>query len=228
MAVKINGNDIVKAFTGGNSVKAIYSGGVKVWPVDTEPLPEGYTKVTCIYSSAKSNVNNYPCVKIPMSTRVFTVEMDIKKISANTDIVYFDSCYYASFSNSKLKQGVFYGSSLIDSSYTISNNTRGIFKWEIKNTSKCNMYWGTHKFQGLQTGEENNNNLYFISNAEYVGDQGSTNKIYSVKIYIDNVLSYHLIPVLKDSTGKAGLYDVINNVFYGKYATNSDDIEYDT
>lgn len=44
-------------------------------------------------------------------------------------------------------------------------------------------------------------------------------KIYSFKMWSSGTLTRDMVPCIKDSTGEAGMYDLVNNVFYGNSGT---------
>ena len=62
----------------------------------------------------------------------------------------------------------------------------------------------------------NINNNYFTIN-----DSPARAKLYSMKIYDNEVLVRDYIPVYRNSDGEVGLYDLVNNVFVGKTGTNN-------
>ena len=62
---------------------------------------------------------------------------------------------------------------------------------------------------------EGNNNIYiFATNNNGTTQWRITAKLYSAKIYDDNVLIRDFIPALRTSDNKVGLYDIVNDVFY--------------
>ena len=63
-------------------------------------------------------------------------------------------------------------------------------------------------------------NMYvFASNINEAKKRYSKAKLYYFRMYDGDNLVRDLVPCIKDSTGKAGMYDIVNNVFYGNSGT---------
>lgn len=93
--LNINGYEISKAFTGGEPVNAIYSFGVKVWPVD-QPISFGGLKFTALEAGSfgmEHNGTNATTTKPSLSyskNGSSWTEWDYTNISVNAgDFVYF-------------------------------------------------------------------------------------------------------------------------------------------
>ncbi len=66
------------------------------------------------------------------------------------------------------------------------------------------------------------NNLYVSNNSSL--NRYASQKIYSLKIYNQSQqLIRNYIPCINNSTGKAGLYDLVNGIFYGNANTSGND-----
>lgn len=61
--------------------------------------------------------------------------------------------------------------------------------------------------------------------AIFASNQGTTNrrpdnsKIYFVRIWDNDILTYHFIPVVRNADDKPGMYDLVNDVFYTNAGT---------
>lgn len=61
--------------------------------------------------------------------------------------------------------------------------------------------------------------------AIFASNQGTTNrspdnsKIYFVRIWDNDILTYHFIPVVRNTDEKPGMYDLVNDVFYTNAGT---------
>lgn len=67
---------------------------------------------------------------------------------------------------------------------------------------------------------ENKKFLIFCSNSNGTPNKFSIVKIYGIKIYSFNILERHLIPCYRISDNIAGMYDIVNNVFYTNAGTS--------
>ena len=76
----------------------------------------------------------------------------------------------------------------------------------------------TYGSQG-QLAQTERNLTFFRSPTWGDGFQG---KMYYCKIYDNDVLVRDFIPAVRDSDGKAGLYDLVTNQFYTNVGTGAD------
>ena len=114
-------------------------------------------------------------------------------------------------------------------------NSTGITADTNKHTLKFNVDKGYYfisntsmtqnaQFDQVPTLSSSNLNLYLFAE----NDGGnlyrlSAPKIYEFKIYENKNLVRYMIPAIQDSTGKVGLYDIIDDIFYGNAATTGND-----
>lgn len=85
-----------------------------------------------------------------------------------------------------------------------------VFKLAIKNQFVGDFTGSTNTFTGTQ-----NIHIPGLNNGGSHTSQGHLVWIKGFNLYDDNVLVRHLLPAYEDSTGQAGMYDTVNNVFYG-------------
>lgn len=75
---------------------------------------------------------------------------------------------------------------------------------------------------------DTNNPIYLLagkySNAQPISnfDYFYTGRMYYCKIYDNDILVRDFIPAIRDSDGKAGLYDLVTNQFYTNAGTGAD------
>lgn len=227
--VNVFGNDIISAYTNGVNVKEIYSFGNKVWPSSS------IKPVKCIYQSITSTTTwtDCPQLRIPLvdsSISRFCIEIDIKPNARNKEYIFgygkmgnFDTnvCYIRKYSNTpyELVYGII-GS--LDSS-TISDFSRGVLKCEWKVSNRWNIIWKS--LQATTTLNSTNNVILTFLKSNH-GSTGpgyivSLSKIYGVVIKDQNSnVIMNLIPALNEDTGLAGLYDTVNNTFYGNSSSS--------
>ena len=114
-------------------------------------------------------------------------------------------------------------------------NSTGITADTNKHTLKFNVDKGYYfisntsmtqnaQFDQVPTLSSSNLNLYLFAEND-VGNlyRLSAPKIYEFKIYENKNLVRYMIPAIQDSTGKVGLYDIIDDIFYGNAATTGND-----
>lgn len=61
------------------------------------------------------------------------------------------------------------------------------------------------------------NDAFYIGGISYNQTYFAKMKVYSYKLYKDNVLVRNFVPVFDTTTGKYGLYDLVGRQFYGSY-----------
>ena len=227
--IRVFGNDIKGAYTGGVPVKEIYSYGVKVWPDEPEPtpVPTGYTRIKSIYNDVTSNA---PRLYIPvLGVDKFIIELDIEPTQRDHEFVfsygtsgYFDTnyCFFETYTGSStwyLESGNTTGAG--GTSYRISTSdfVRGILKWDCSiRSDKPYITWQSLVNKSSYADSRVGFYLSLLSSNVYeYRTRVAFGKIYGVVIKDGNSnVIKNLVPVLEDSTGLAGLYDTVNNVFH--------------
>lgn len=241
--VNVFGNNIVNAFTGGNPVKAIYSNGVKVWPIE-KPLPEGYTRMNYIYGSYRSNGPGILIKDIYWDDTfrlIVDIERDSSEVSKSMDLFGYDTGSYKEYSMVNYNDNGVVG---INSSYRLAvssvyNSAAGQTTfWDINTRQTISS--GRHlvelnnneiKIDGTVYGTRtrtspttrntfitflNTTNRYTYNGGSAPWGQGNSTKWYGAKIMMGNSLMMDLVPVRNESDGTYGFYDLENDKFYGK------------
>lgn len=243
--VDIFGNNIVSAFTGGNSVKAIYSYGDKVWP----KIP-GYDycdyirgRFEGIYEGTSSTsgtlVGEVPVIilNIPYVSGGITAEARILtafRYSVQDKMVVFrafgDYLGTEEHINSAYTSDQGPGSFTIQDGYCRSNfgavriqdNTFYNIKMTIPDDSyDSNIYVGDELYVDSHSYSKNHNvnpsNIKIVLFGESSRIDGSGHKLiyFKLKDINDNLL-YDYVPVLRDSDGEPGLYETVNGTFHPK------------
>lgn len=241
--VDVFGNNIKSAFTGGQPVNAIYSNGVKVWPIE-KPLPEGYTRMNYIYGSYRYNGPGILIKDIYWDNTfrlIVDIERDSSEVSKSMNLFGYDTGNYKDGTMVHFNDN---GVVRINSSYRLAvtsqiNTALGQTAfWDID--TRQTIYPGRHlvelnnneiKIDGTVYGTRtrvspttrntfitflNTTNRHYYIDGSAPWGQGSSTKWYGAKIMMGNSLMMDLVPVRNESDGTYGFYDLENDKFYGK------------
>lgn len=191
--------------------KVIMSGIVPKLTKPRAKLPAGYTELVYIQSSGAQYINTE--YNPNQDTRVV---MDVAVMSSQTTEGHFASCtgggyYYTLYVTAGLVCGTRYGSQALQSvgsalaageRYTIDKN---------KNVTYARGSSVTHTEETFQMAYPL---TLFCRNAAGTKARYVSAKLYSCQIYENGALVREFIPAKRDSDGVAGLYDLVNKVFY--------------
>lgn len=227
--IKYNNNTINKLATDATVNKMYYGGnvvylGFKEEEPPTPVLPSGYTEVEYIENVTPNKAYIDTSFKPNQNTKVIA---DFQYVTTNTHPRCFGCGPY---------NGLAYE---LNAENGITSN--GVWNWKFGQTSGW-LTTGVHTDFNRHTAIIDSGKLYldgtvigsttvttfqlsdniglfgFIQN----GSQGGTyageymfGKFYSFQIYDNGTLVRDLVPCTRDSDSKAGMYDIVNNVFYG-------------
>lgn len=238
--VDIFGNNIVSAFTGGNSVKAIYSYGDKVWP----KIP-GYDycdyirgRFECIVEDSTLVgevpviILNIPYVSggITAEARILTSFRYYAQDSMEVITARGDYSGTENFINGVYTSDQGPGDFTIQDGYcrsnygavTIQDNTFYNIKMTIPDDSyDSNIYVGDELYVDPEARTKNHYVNPSSLKLTLFGDSsrihGSGHKLIYLKLKdINDNLLYNYVPVLRDSDGEPGLYETVNGTFHPK------------
>ena len=181
-------------------------------------LPSGYTQLEYIQSSGTQRINtNYNPTQ---NTRVLA-KAYFNAISSSTTSYFFgaatsskNAAYECGSANSKI--GI------------VHNTTESRFTFPSTNPFTIDYNKNVIYFNGIQVGTfaastfTSSHTLYIFdtnrNNAAYRPIPAIT--LYSFKIYTNDVLERDYVPC-RNQSNEIGLYDVVNNIFYGNAGTGS-------
>ena len=228
MGVKIGNLDIQSFKVGADDCSIylgdtlLYSGGTQPTPPTPPELPSGYTEVEYIENVSPNKAYIDTGFKPNQNTRVIA---DLQYVTTNTHPRAF-------------------GCGLWNRSGYIFNSENGIpgeWKWKFGYNNGGWLTTGVASNFNRHKVEINNGSLYlddvvigttqvtefqltdniglfcFINNGQQGGSTAGEymfGKFYSFKIYDDGTLVRDFVPCTRDSDSKAGMYDIINDVFY--------------
>lgn len=179
-------------------------------------LPKGYTQVEYIESSGTQYIDtNF----IPDNNTSYNIDIELKTLnslqyfisshSTNRNNIYMNASSYASagygssykVTSESLQLNTKYNFSLNKNSFYMNNNLLWEFSEEtFTNTANC---------------------ILFAHNTNGTINNFSAIKLYSCKIYDNNILIRDFIPCYRNSDSEIGLYDLVNNVFYENSGTGN-------
>ena len=184
-------------------------------------LPEGYTQVEYIESTGTQyietdyqlfNKNKHEILMDFMPTQFYNFN---QLYGSTTDANTFEAWIY---SNGNL-HGRYNGSPYGNQNLLVVN-TRYLVDF-IKNDNYLLKYIDGELIEGgatnVSTSTATGVITLFKSGSDY-----SKYRLYRAKIYANNSLVLDLIPCINNSTGKAGLYDLVEGVFYENQGTGDD------
>lgn len=200
--IKYNNSNINDWNFGSDNIVKVYYGATSG---STSRVPQGYTEVEYV----QNNGNVYLNTGIdPYSStgNSFTVEFTLSSYT-QSNLTYLLSCessqspyngFVARWNNGFKVEG---NSVVTDTTYQLSGNANGTSSLTLHSDSTTTM---------------NNNTPITI----FAGLNGSSpwrygkGRLYSLSMTLNNNQVRNLVPCTRDSDSKAGVYDVVNNVFY--------------
>lgn len=247
--IRVFGNDIKSAYTGGVPVKEIYSYGVKVWPDESGPVIYDYLKgrVTPVDGNTPVPriVLNIPYVSGGL---VIRARINSYTTTASTDkmCVYRVNGIYSDDPDSKEEQTInaIYISRQGSSTYTIQdgfcrsnvgakpiqfNTDYGLKLNATDDSYDSEIYVNGSLYVDPDPYDKSHNynpsrlKIYLFSGAGYGPTiKGSPHKLYRFWIEDTNGNTlYDFVPAVLD--GEAGLYEKINKTFHTKDNANASD-----
>ena len=221
----MNGFDlstISDVYVGSTQYSQIYIGSDKIWPVQTGPLPAGYTQLE--YISSTSSGSQYIDLGIKLYETLGTdydiaIKFNIKGAGSDNAQPTLFGCQNQTnpWPGTFIRKGIngnvnaivgrYIGGSAKDNTIGSANN---IIELPVqtspnKNVTNLNNNNSTHQFStSLFCAFSNTNNDSF----RYVEAD-----LYYFKLFVNGTLVRDLIPC-KNSNDVVGMYDVVNNVFY--------------
>ena len=187
-------------------------------------LPAGYTEIDYIESTGTQYINTGV-------TANSNVEFDITFATADAFSTSGYGCIFGSrvsslssdfqlttYTNTNYQSGTIRYGTNKDSSAFLKGNARTNVK--LKNME---YFVDGVKLNTLPiTTFSNSNSIYIfaLNNANSPTQYGKV-KLYSFDISVSGTLTRRFVPAIKDSTGEAGLYDVVGKQFYGNSGTGT-------
>ena len=215
--------------TGNTSTKSvIYDSAYGTLPTPTRNgyefagwslLPEGYTQVEYIESTGTQYIATNAAI-FNKATHEIIIDFEPTQFynynqlyGSTTDNDTFESWIYSNGNLHSRYNGGVYGNQ-----NTLTVNTRYLINF-IKSESNLYKYVDGSLIPGgattVNTSTSTGTLTLFKSGSDY-----SKYKLYGAKIYANGELVRDYIPCINNSTGKAGLYDIANGVFYGNAGTD--------
>lgn len=207
-------------YVGSTQYSQIYVGSDKIWPVQTGPLPAGYTQLE--YISSTNNGNQYIDLGIKLyDTLNKDYDIAIKFMISSTNAQKQATIFNCQNPNNNPWPGTFIrkadsGTNVVGRYIggTAKDNTIGQLDQIIelpvqtspnKNVTNLNNNNSTHQYgAGL---------FCSFSNTSNAPQRYCNGTLYYFKLFVEGTLVRDLIPC-KDSNNVVGMYDVVNNVFY--------------
>lgn len=212
-----------KIMLGSTEASAMYIGDTLIWPINTGPLPVGYTQLE--YISSTQSGGQYIDLNIllyDVLNKQYDIAIKFNMIGTGKDGTTQPTIFGCQDNAGSPWPGTFIrkagGSDNITGRYiggTAKDNTIGTLNTNITLEEKTppakNVYnynnsgrthtWGTSLF------------CIFDSRDKTVTARFAYAKLYYFKLFVEGTLVRDLIPC-KDSNNVVGMYDVVNNTFY--------------
>lgn len=219
----MNGFDlstISGVYVGSTQYSQIYIGSDKIWPVQTGPLPAGYTQLE--YISSTSSGGQYIDLGIKLyetanNTYDLAIKFNMKGAGSDnvTQPTIFgcqkdQSPYPGTFirkeANGNRIQCRYIGSSNKDS---YPGNINQVLEFSEQTSPNKNVYTSV----GSSTHDWGTSLFCYFSNSSNSPARFANADLYYFKLWLNGTLVRDLIPC-KNSNNVVGMYDVVNNVFY--------------
>lgn len=210
----VAGSAVTPSESGGRLVyQKITSGST---PPSPSGLPSGYTEVEYVQNTTQAYINtNLPIY----SSTTNSYEVEIKLIAAKHDSEYYQNVFSCMSEDGEPYQGFAYrysnnvlqGNSIPNgqNTFNIVNNFDSTQTVTITSSSSQRTYTHTYPLT-LFCGLDSSRNPFRFTNS----------KIYSCKITMNGILIMELVPCTRDNDSIAGLYDIVNDVFYSSANAN--------
>lgn len=190
--------------------------------IDPESLPDGYLRLDHIQSSGTQYIDTG--FKADHNTRI---EMNIQNMSSSNATVWIFGCRESG--GSKSKSMVIYGPPLtfhVDYNGNSGNHRYSFTSLSMLerlkvdyNKNKIRINDETHEFASETFSSPVNLFLFNANDGGTLG-AGSSIRLYSCKIYDNDILIRNFVPC-KNELDVIGLYDLVNETFYENKGTGS-------
>lgn len=184
-------------------------------------FPDGYTRLDYIRSTGTQYI-----VTDVVPTDTIGAYIKLASMSINADTVYFGSKGSTDnrFWIGNNRNRYYYGWNVITYKHDITADTPYSVGMNFLNNRAYVYNDTTVDVEDIATLRENTYPMYiFAGNASGSANYKSSIKLYSLKISDGDQIIRDFVPCINDTTGKAGLYDVVNGVFYGNQNTSGND-----
>ena len=211
------GNDNATYKVGSTDVSAIYLGNDLVY-APSSGLPSGYTQVEFVENQNQAYINTG--FKPNQDTRIVA---EMQCVTSTNSVMHFGAGGWDRVDGMWLTyetgiSGILHVAWLGQTSWSTYGNgdyNKHTYDWNKNILYKDGTLVGSSTYGTYQCV----NNLAIFANLqgegnEYPGGLYMEGKLYSFKIYDNGTLVRNFIPCTRDSDSKAGVYDIVNNVFY--------------
>lgn len=214
--IKYNNNTINKLATDATVNKMYYGGNVVYLAVNGEEpptpvLPSGYTEVEYIQNTSTAYIDTN--LQLYSST-TNSFEVEAKLIAAEHDSSPYQNVFSSMSEDGEPYQGFTYryqvgnlvGTSIPNgqNTFTIVNNDDSTQTVTVTSSASQRTYTHTYPLT-----------LFCGLNSSRSPFRWTNSKFYYCKVKMNDELVRDLVPCTRDSDSKAGMYDIVNNVFYG-------------
>ena len=211
------GNDNATYKVGSTDVSAIYLGNDLVY-APSSGLPAGYTQVEYVENNTLAYIDTG--FKPNQDTRIIAEMQVVTSTSYNP---HFGCDGWETYNGIRMgyESGingtlhVKYGN---NNGWTVYPNVHGDLNKHTYDWNKNYFYMdgslvGSYTYGNFQT--TSNLGIFFvIENGSPTSQYICYGRVYSFKIYDDGTLVRDFVPCTRDSDSKAGVYDIVNDVFY--------------
>lgn len=211
------GNDNATYKVGSTDVSAIYLGNDLVY-APSSGLPSGYTQVEYVENQNEAYINTL--FKPNQDTRIVA---EMQCVTSTDSVMHFGAGGWDRVDGMWLTyetgiSGTLHVAWLGQTTWSTYGNgdyNKHTYDWNKNELYKDNVFVGSSTYGTYQS----LNNLAIFANLqgegnEQVGGLYMKGKLFSFKIYDNGTLVRDFIPCTRDSDSKAGVYDIVNNVFY--------------
>ena len=218
MGLTFNGNTPDAITYNGNTVSRVLYNNVEVW--SAQPVPSPYTYLEYLESSGTQYIN-VSSILNPHPTD-FKIVADFK-FNSTSGTVKFTGIAWSSY---WIQLGCNNGDFLMQSGGSGTEKTFGTadtnrHTWTVDH---LNHIFTLDSTSQSYTGSfpDVSRDLYIFARDNYgSASQYASGRLYSYKIYFNDVLSYDFEPARRVSDSELGLYDAANDVFYTNQGTGS-------
>lgn len=219
----MNGFDlstISDVYVGSTQYSQIYIGSDKIWPVQTGPLPAGYTQLEYISSTSSGSQYIDLCIKLYETANTeydIAIKFNIKGAGSDNaaqptifgcqkDQNPYPGTFIRKNATSNAVQCRYIGGSNKDNYIGYTNN---VVEFPEQTSPNKNVYTSV----GSSTHDWGTSLFCYFSNSSNSPARFVEADLYYFKLFVNGTLVRDLIPC-KNSNNVVGMYDVVNDVFY--------------
>lgn len=206
-----------------------YTNGAGKMFINVNSLPDGYTKLEYIQSTGTQYIDTqYLCSPTTVPNTRYVLEGYASNIAVGNNwwangiggndnlsfyvgLNYYNSALYFVYGDGKAG---------VRTNSTGSYNTR--YKWDLDMYHSTYKVWdstGTQLLVDITPDKQTPTASQYLTLCRWRYAAGSTGylfsmRIYNVELYTSDALKMKLVPALRNSDSKPGLYDVVNDCFY--------------